>query len=202
MFVKVSVLACLTLPAALHAQRPVTARVPSAAAPSSVSREEMRSWMAELQQIGARLQAATERAMRSDPALRAAQDSLADEVRRSMEGADPGLERLAARARALAGEAQRASQTGDPARVGALMDEADDIQARFRAARRRALGRPQLAARVRAFETRLRMRLHAEEPQLDQLLARGSDLQERLQRAASLQKQMMRAAPPPQSHPE
>jgi hypothetical protein len=186
-----AVLSPIALPAALLAQSPVSSRVPPAASAPAASRDEMRSWVAELQQIGARLQGATERALRGDPRLRAAQDSLAGEIERAMEGVDPGLRRLADRAQALTGEAQRASEAGDQARLRALMEEADRIQARFQVARERVMHRPALAARVKAYEARLRERLRGEEPHLDQLLSRGTDLQQRLARMALLQRQMM-----------
>jgi hypothetical protein len=194
----VAALSPLALPAALLAQSPVAARVPSPAPTAPAARrDEMRSWVSELQQIAARLQGATERALRGDSRLRAAQDSLAGEIERAMEGVDPGLRHLADRAQALTGDAQRASEAGDQARLGALMEEADRIQARFDAARAQVLRRPSLAARVKAYEARLRERLRGEEPQLDQLLARGTELQQHLARMAQLQRQMIQ-----QRHPD
>jgi hypothetical protein len=193
----------LALPAApAAAQRPVSARAPASAAPAAMaSRDEIRAWMGELQQIGARLAAAQERAMRVDPRLRAAQDSLAQALQDAIARIDPGLPRLADRAQALQAEAQRASQAGDQARIVALMDEADRIQRRFRTARDRAIANPALAHRIRDYEARLRRGLAGQEPQLEALLARSTELQQRLNRAAQLQQQMLRS-PAPQRRPD
>jgi DNA repair exonuclease SbcCD ATPase subunit len=195
--------AVLVLPAAAEAaaQRPVSARAPSAASAAMASRDEIRAWMGELRQIGARLQAAHDRAMRQDARLRAAQDSLAQALHDAIDRVDPGLPRLAERAQALQADAQRASQAGDQGRIVALMDEADRIQRRFRAARDRAIANPALARRIRAYEARLRTGLAGQEPQLEALLARSTELQQRLNRVAQLQQQMLRS-PAPQGRPD
>jgi tRNA(Glu) U13 pseudouridine synthase TruD len=182
--------AALALAPALAAQRPVSARVPSAPTSPGATRSEIRAWIGELQQIGARLQAAQDRVMAADPALRGEQQALAQALHDAIDHADPGLKPLAARAQALQAEAERAGQAGDQARVVALMREADQIQRRFIAARERALSNPALTRRIEAYEARLRTRLATQEPQLDALLSRSTDLQLRLSRVAQLQQRM------------
>lgn len=181
----------LLFPAALVAQqRAVGARVPAARSDALISRNEVRAWYAELEQIAARLQAVHARALR-DAKLRAAQDSLSAMVQRGMERADPELPDFAARVRAMDGEARQARAEGDEGHLLDLMREADRIQARFFAARQQVIQQPQLARQIRSYERRLHGALVAVEPQLDQLLARSTELQARIQRAAELQQMMM-----------
>jgi hypothetical protein len=173
-------LTVFALPADAAAQRPRAAATRTAAAAPTAT--QVRTWYAELQQIGSRLQAAHARALQ-DPRLHAQADSLANDVRTAMEQADPGLRQLAMRAQGLENEARQAQATGNQARLRALMAEGDEIQSRVVAVRNHVLLQPLMAHRVKAFEGRLHARMVAVEPQLDRMMARSQDLQIRLARA-------------------
>lgn len=175
-------------------QRQVGARVPSAApargaTAAAPSREEVRAWYGELQQIGARLQSAHERAMAGDARLRTTQQTLFADIKTGMERTDPSLAQLAGRAQALEAEARRARQAGNRERLRTLAAEASQIQGRFLAAQNRVMAQPAIAQRMRAYETQLHQKMLQAEPQLDQLLARSRDLQARLARVARARQQ-------------
>lgn len=187
-------LAALVLPAVLPAQqRQVGTRVPAAAgraAPAAApTREAVRAWYGELQQIGVRVQAAHERALRNDPRLRTTQQTLFADMKREMERADPGLAQLAGRVQAIEADARRAQQAGDRERIRTLATEASQIQGRFLSVQSRVMSQPAMAQRLRSYETQLRQGMMVAEPQLDQLLTRSRDLQARLARAARLRQQ-------------
>lgn len=176
--------AAVSLPVAAEAQqRQVDARVPSTARANAATREAVRGWYGELQQIGARLQQAHERALEANPQLRATQQQIFAEVKQEMERADPELARLAGRAEQLDAEARRARQAGNREQLRTLAAEASRLQARFLAAQRQVMSKPDIVARMQAYDTQLRQRMMQVEPQLDQLITRSRDLQMRLVRA-------------------
>ncbi|HEX6751675.1 MAG TPA: hypothetical protein VF092_30560 [Longimicrobium sp.] len=170
--------AALMVPAALQAQtsRPVNAR---AATPGAVSEATARQWMAELQQIQARLQAAHNRVMQ-DAQLRGAQESLMQDVKAAMQRTDPGLDALAAQVERMRSMAATAAQRGDRARLQQLNAELVPIQQRFMAAQQQAMQQPAIRQRAAALEERLHARMLQVEPETDRLLARGRELQGRL----------------------
>ena len=93
---------------------------------------------------------------------------------------DPELPALAVRLRAMEDDAVRARTEGDTAAFRALVEERAEIRERFMRAREAAMRRPDLAARIRTYEERLRARMSQVEPALDSLLLRGELLQTRL----------------------
>ncbi len=174
--------AALMVPAALQAQasRPVNAR---AAAPGAVSEATARQWMAELQQIQARLQAAHNRVMQ-DAQLRGAQESLMQDVKSAMQRTDPGLDALAAQVERMRNMAATAAQRGDRARLQQLNAELVPIQQRFMAAQQQVMQQPAIRQRAAALEQRLHARMLQVEPETDRLLSRGRELQGRLLQVA------------------
>lgn len=181
------VLALAVLPLSLSAQQRTATRQPqvrpTAGAPAlTAEQREMQAWYAELQQIGARLQAAHARAMQ-DPALRARQEALARDFRAAVLRVDPGLAGVEGRARTMEAEARRAQQAGDQASFMKLMEEARQIEIRIMNAQKKLLEDPAFAGRVRAFETELRKKMVEVEPQTPQLIARAELLQGKLMQA-------------------
>jgi len=169
------------VPAALAAQtpRPVAAR----ATPQTSATANARAWMAELQQIQGRLQAAHNRVMQ-DAQLRGEQEALFRDVKAALQRADPGLDALARRVESMQAEAADAVQRGDRARVQQLNAELVPIQQRFMRAQQAVMRQPAIAQRSAALEQRLHARMLQMEPETDRLLARGRELQGRLMQAA------------------
>jgi hypothetical protein len=170
----------LAVPAALAAQqRQASVRPPT---PSATAEANARTWFNELQRISARLQAAHNRAMQDAP-LRTAQETFMRDVKAAMQRQDPGLDALAARARQIQAEGVAAQQRGDRARLRELNRELSQIQARFMAAQQAVMRQPGLAQRARVLEEQLHSRMVQVEPETDQLIERGKELQLRLMRA-------------------
>lgn len=166
----------------LAAQQPVRASAPSRVlAPGGAPSAAVRGWMAELQQISGRVQAAHSQAMQ-DAALRASQEALFREMKAEMERADPGLGPLAARMEEMEAEARRARQSGDRARLETLTREARQIQMRFLGVQTRVVQKPALAAKMRRFEVQLHQKMLQVEPQLDGLLQRSKQLRAQIGR--------------------
>lgn len=181
-------LAVAATPAEPAAQQRPSARPAAARTAPAASQREMQAWYAELQQVGARLQAASARALQ-DPRLRAAQEGLARELKAGALRADPGLAGLESRARAMEQEFRRAQQAGDQAAAMRLAEEARRIEIRVMNAQKRVMADPAFANRARAFETELMKEMAEVEPQTPQLLQRAQLLQGRLQTALRQQSQ-------------
>lgn len=176
----------LLAPAALAAQvqnRPMTARVPNAPAPSASAPAEARAMYSELQRIAVRLQSAHTRAM-EDRQLKSAEEAFMRDIQAAMLRVDGGLEQAATRVRAMQTEAQGAQQRGDRARLVALNQELARIQTRFLNAQKSVLSQPAMAQRARTLEQQLHARMVQVEPETDRLLARATELQNRLLRMA------------------
>jgi small-conductance mechanosensitive channel len=140
----------------------------------------MQQWYAELQQIGQRLSAVQQQVMQ-DSALRARQMEIAQDLRAAMLRADPELNQLETRARALEGEARQAQQAGNEAALDRLTQEAQQIQQRVLAAQAQAVQNNGLAARIDALETEVRARMAQIEPESPRLIERAEALQARIQ---------------------
>jgi hypothetical protein len=181
-FSRAALAAALMVPAALGAQagRPVNAR---ATAPSASAAANAQAWMAELQQIQARLQAAHNRVM-EDAQLRNAQEALFHDVKVAMQRSDPGLDALARRVESMQAEAAAAVQRGDQARLQQLNADLVPIQQRFMRAQQQVMQQPAIQQRAAALEQRLHARMLQVEPETDRLLARGRELQTRLMRVS------------------
>jgi predicted nucleic acid-binding Zn-ribbon protein len=173
--------ALLVLPAAVAAQaRPADARAPRA--PAAPPAGAVREWVAELQSIGTRLQAAHSRAL-GDEQLRRMQDQLMRDMEAAMLRVDPELDRLAERARAIDPEMKAARRQNDRARYQALARELGQIQQRVMRAQDAVLRQPPFAARARGHDELLRREMMKWEPALDSLLERSKELQARVNRA-------------------
>ena len=181
------VLAAAVVPAGLSAQqsRPGVQRT-SAAPTLTAAQREMQGWYQELQQIGARLQAAQVTALQ-DPKLRSAQASLASEFKTLMQKADPGLGAVEARAKAMEEEARRAQASRDQAKLMRLSEEARQIELRVVNAQKKVLQQPAFAAKAQAFENQMQKKMVEVEPQTMALIQRGKVLQSKLQQAMRAQ---------------
>lgn len=186
---RAAVAAALTLPAALHSQRahPVDAR---ATVPGVATESTARAWLAELQQIQARLQAAHNRVMQ-DGQIRGQQDAFMRDVKAAMLRADPGLDALATRVEAMQGQAVTAQQHGDRQQLQRLNTDLVGIQQRFLRAQQTVMRQPGLSQRALQLEQTLHTRMLQVEPATDRLLARGKALQGLLM--AAQQQAMMQA---------
>jgi hypothetical protein len=177
-----AIAAALTVPAALHAQRPrpVDAR---ATLPATSLETSARAWYAELQQIQARLQAAHNRVMQ-DAQVRNQQETFMRDVKAAMLRTDPGLDALAARVEGMRVQAETAQQRGDRAQLQRLNTDLIAIQQRFMRAQQQVMQQPAIQQRAAALEQRLHARMLQVEPETDRLLARGRELQTRLMRVS------------------
>jgi hypothetical protein len=186
--------ALLALPATLEAQARTTAARP--ATPSSAAAANARTWLNELQRISARLQAAHNRAMQDD-ALRTAQETFMRDVKVAMQRVDPGLDGMATRVRAIQAEGAAAQQRGDRARLRTLNQELSQVQARFMTAQQAVMRQPAMARRAAVLEQQLHTRMLQVEPETDQLIERGKELQARLARAQQAARQQQSSASAP-----
>jgi hypothetical protein len=187
-------LAALSFPVMASAQRRAApapaapaqqaAQAQPAAAAQTGPTAEQQAWLAELQQIGGRLQTAQMKAL-EDPALRSLQEALGTEIKAAMEKRDPGLTGVAQRVQTMEAEARKAQENGDAAKLQQLTQEAQQIEMRFVKAQNEALQDSALAARAQAFEQRVEKKVLEIEPSAHQLMARGQELQQKL--AASMQ---------------
>ena len=176
-------------PSLLAAQaRPMGTRAPGSAA----TPEAVRGWLTELEQIGERLQAAHSR-VSQDAELQRTQEALMRDMKTAMLRVDPELDRVEARARAIVGEMNLASQRNDRAAYQRLAGELGQLRQRVVRAEGTVMQQPTIAQRARSYEAMLRRKMTAQEPRFEQLLERSRELQTRLQRAAS---QGVRPAPP------
>ena len=157
----------------LHAQQ--------AANPAGAIREaeEVQAWFGELDQLQTRLQQIQTQALQ-DPAINAAQAELGNRIKAAMERLDPTLARNLARMEAMEAEVTTAGQRGDVARVQQLGAEADQIQRQFITVQGRALGQPELASQVTAFQQRLERKMVELDPDAARIIARYRELEQKL----------------------
>jgi chromosome segregation ATPase len=170
------VLALLSAPLALGAQQ-----VP--APPAQQQQQQMQAWFTELQQVGARIQAAQARAL-ADEALSARHRALGAEIEAAVIRLDPSLAQLPQRVQELEAQLRDAYEKRDQARFQQLAQQGQQLEARFAQVRAQALTQGDLANRVRAFEADLEKKMLEAEPELPRLMERGRELQARLEAAA------------------
>lgn len=187
-FVGVSllVLAAAALPAAAQqkqASQP-SPQQPATAAQAPPLTAQQQAWVNELQQIQQKLEAAKAKALQNTN-LRAAQDSLGQDIKTAMEKVDPGLVGVAQRVQSMDEEAGKAQTNGDQKKLAELTQEAQQIQARFSKAQQEALQKnSDLAARVSAFEKQVQAKSDQFERENAALLKRYRELQEKLMASA------------------
>ena len=179
-------LALASVPAGLDAQQRNSTPQRAAAPALSAAQREMQGWYLELQQIGARLQAAQLKAIQ-DPRLRSMQEALARDFKAAMLRADPGLTGLEARARALEADARKAQQNRDEAAFRRLAEEARQIELRLMNAQKKVMQDAAMRSRMQAFEQAMQRKMVEVEPQTPALIERGKVLQARLMQAAQAQ---------------
>jgi hypothetical protein len=138
----------------------------------------------EMQQIQTQLGSMQERAMQ-DPALRAAGDSLGLTIRQAMEEVEPETPTLIARLNDLGPEVEAAQAAQDQDRYRVLITEATEINQILEIAQENAIERPDILARVDAYEEKVQSRMKADNPTAAELLERLEELNGQL--AAMLQ---------------
>jgi hypothetical protein len=179
--------AAMLIPATLGAQagpRAVNAR----AAVPQMGPANAGEMMAELQRIQARLQQVHNQVMQ-DAALRSSQEAFMRDVKAAMLRADPGLDALATRVQGMQQQAAAAQQRRDVRTLQQLNADLAPIQQRFMRAQQQVMQQPSFAARAHQIENQLHQRMLGVEPQTDQLLERGRNLQARLLRMQQAQAQ-------------
>lgn len=182
------VAALATAPVALDAQqrpaqqRPATAQQPAQPQLSPQQQQQLQAWYTELQQIGARVAAAQAKAL-EDPALGARHKALGTDIEAAVVRIDPSLSGLPQRVQQLDTQMRDAYEKRDQPRFQQLAAEGQQLEAKFVRARTQALAQPELATRMKAFETDLEKKMVQVEPELPRLVERGRELQGRLQNA-------------------
>jgi DNA repair exonuclease SbcCD ATPase subunit len=171
-------LATLAVPGYGNAQQPAP---PQQASPNAA---ELQGWIAELQQIGTRLEQIQETALQ-DARLRADHEQLGADIRTAMQTIDPGLAASVERARTLQAEALAAQERGDAPRLEQLAEEAEAIRERFRTVQEQALAQPELAARVDSFQARVEKKMLEVDPDAQKLIQRFKALEQQIARAAN-----------------
>jgi hypothetical protein len=166
----------LVAPASLRAQIPGGPAAPS---------PEVQGWIAELQDLQARLGPIQREALQ-DESLRAAQMEVSEMVQQAV-AEDPALADLPARAADIQARADAAVQDGNEAQLQAVMAEAQQLEQRLAMAQNAALERPEIAARMEAFQARLQGRMIQIEPEAEVLIQRFEELQMRVAQAMARQ---------------
>lgn len=165
-------LVAFAVPTMLVAQDP--------AVPAEAQQQEVQTWLAELQQIQARLGEIQTEAL-EDAELRAQQEELGTELQAAIEEENPELAADAERIEALEQEAVQAQQSGDQEQLQQLAAEAQQIQTRFAMAQAQVLERPEVASKVEAFEADLEAKMVEIDPEADALIERYEELGEKVQ---------------------
>lgn len=164
--------------AAFPAASPAQTSGPATDLPAAVP-AEADEWLEEIQQIHVRLSELQARAL-EDPELSARRDSLGIHIKIAMEAIDPTLLNSMSRIEEMERQAAEAEAQSNDAKLTELRVEAQQIEEQFFAAQQQALQRPDLAARVSAFQTLLEQKIIAADPEAPDLLARFQELEARL----------------------
>lgn len=163
----------LAIPFAAKAQTPDTA------APSEA---QVGEWFSEFQEVHQQLEVIQAAALQ-DPELNAAQEELGEEIQMAMLAVDPTLDQRMTRVHELESEALAAQQEGDSQRLQELMGEAQEIQAHFMSVQESALGRPEIADKLNAFQTRLEAVMIDIDPTAEALMIRFRELETMIEAA-------------------
>jgi hypothetical protein len=139
----------------------------------------------ELQQLQQELTGIQQRAMAADTGLQQEQVAVQQAVERTVLEVDPAIAQQLERLEGMEGEFRAAQEAEDTERMQALMQEAQQIQARVQHAQAQALERPEVAERVAAFREKLVARMATVEPRTPELMNRMEELLARLDAATS-----------------
>lgn len=164
--------AMLALPVTLAAQAPV----------ATPQQAEVQAMITELQQLHTQLEGVQQQAMQ-DPELSAMQEEISNEIMSAMDDVDPALENQMDRIAELETEARAAQEAGNTDRLRELVGEAQQIQAHFLEVQQTVMGRPEVAAMVDGFQTRLETRMVELDPSISGVLERFRELEGRVAEA-------------------
>jgi len=126
----------------------------------------------EMQQIQQRLAGLADQAFERNPELQQEVDRIDEFVGRVMQEIEPSAEQDIVRLRALETELQTARDAQDTPRMQALLSEGARLVERLEETRATALARPDVAARIQAFQARLMETMTGIDPEAPRLLQR------------------------------
>ena len=168
----------LALAAPVHAG--LAAQV--AATTPVIPMDSVQTALARFQVLQEELTALQQDVMPSTPTLAEEQASVVEAVEQAVAEIDPSLQvDLETRMPALQQEAQAAQTAGDTTALVALEQEYMTLMERAESAQLSAVERPQIAARIEAFETALRSAMQARNPAMEETLAELEALAMRLE---------------------
>lgn len=141
--------------------------------------EEARELVTELQQIQAQLQPVQQQALQ-DAELQAEQQALGQKIQEVMLASNPAVQSGLERLQALQQEAQEAHAAEDQEKLGALVTEAQTIEAQLQQSQAAALESPEVAAEVESFEAKVQAKMVEIDPDAASLIARYRELESEL----------------------
>jgi hypothetical protein len=156
---------------------------PAQTAPAAPATDPM-AIQQELVQIQQRLVAAEQEAMK-DPALKALQADLQQQIEREMAEVEPTYEAKIERIDEIRTRLDQSQQAGDQAAVEQLITEGTKLQRELEAAQGKVLEDEQVAAKVAQFEEKLHAQMLEVEPETDKLVERANALVAKLQRSTT-----------------
>lgn len=169
----VCALATVFAPMAASAQQPTQPTQPT---------PEMQEWIAEIQKLNNELGPLHDEAM-EDPALQQEREAVRAAVREAMIAADPANGERIDRLEELEAEAEAAQAAGDTVKIAALTSEAQQLGPQVQAAQVEAMEKPEVDARVQAFEDKLFAKMVEIDPSAQAKLDQLNELNERLRQA-------------------
>jgi hypothetical protein len=141
--------------------------------------DEAQSLIIEMQQLQNRLRPIQQQAMQ-DPGLRAAGDSVGLEIRAAMVQVEPATPMLIEELTELMQEAEQAQAVNDQVRFNRVIREAAELDQLLQLAQAKAVERPDVLARVEAFEARVHQKMITNNPEAGEIIRRLDELNVRL----------------------
>jgi chaperonin cofactor prefoldin len=173
----------LSMTAALAAL--VVVMLPAAAGAQTQQQElppQVQEWIGEAQRLQAQLAAIHEQAMEHPP-IAEEQEAVEKAVRDAMIAEDSAVAGLLDRMEVLIEEARQAQEAGDTIRLQTLGAEAAAMQPTLESAQLRALEKPEIEARIQALQQSVEARMSEIEPQVEQMIARFTELDRQIRTA-------------------
>jgi hypothetical protein len=143
---------------------------------------QVQQWIAEAQQLQARLEPVREQAMQ-DTALQRQHQDLSLAVFEAMVEVEPATEARLERMQQIMVEAAQAQQQGNSDRVAALAPEARALQEQLDVVQRQVLAQPAVDQRVKAYRTALHARMAEIDPESAGMLGRIEELDAQIRAA-------------------
>lgn len=159
---------------------PLRAQEPPVVPPQQELPDSVQALVAEYQQKQERLQTLQMRALEGNPELQLRQGEVRGRIEAAIHEVDPEAVDNIERLQALEMQAMAAQQAQDMARLEAVIEEAQGIQARLQAAQVQALERPDVQEEIETFQEEMMAEMVKLDPEAPALLAEIEALQERL----------------------